>query len=260
MSLVLITPTGARQMQINLCARWMRQQTYKGEVIWIIVDDAYPITTKSIKEDFKANWIIVKAFPKPSWAQGQNTQRRNMDYGIELMELNFDKKDIEAIFIIEDDDYYKPVYLERMMKHKGNFWAFGETRTVYYNVVNRLFFVNPNLHHSSLFQTAFTVEAIPYMKKSHTAKFIDAQFWKVVPNKNLFSDNKLSIGIKGMAGRAGIGAGHNWNNIMSPDVNMKYLNQVIGTDAKLYERFYRETYRGKYRGRPDILTNRRRRR
>lgn len=251
--IVLITPTGSRQTQINLCAKWMRAQTYKGPVAWLIIDDCIPVTTKTITADFRKNWTIIKAFPKPSWSRGMNTQRRNMDYAMELMMLNLDPKDIEAIFIIEDDDYYKPEYLDQMMRRMGNYYAIGEIKTVYYNVIYRTFFVNPNLAHASLFQTAFTLDALEYMKRSHVAKFIDAQFWKVCPNKYLFDAGKLSIGIKGIPGRGGIGAGHNMNYTMAKDPDMMYLKNTIGDDAQIYSRFFN----GAFAGRRDLLTNRR---
>lgn len=42
--IVLITPTGARKNQFELCMRWMLRQTYQGNVVWIIVDDPVPVT------------------------------------------------------------------------------------------------------------------------------------------------------------------------------------------------------------------------
>lgn len=256
--IVLITPTGARQQQINLCARWMKAQTYTGKVTWLIIDDAYPQTTKGIIPGFREGWDIVKQFPTPPWGLGQNTQRRNMDYAMEFLQVNYDMNNIEAIFIIEDDDYYKPVYLDEMMARLGGYWAIGETRTVYYNVVNRTFFINPNMAHASLFQTAFTKEAIPYMKQSHAHHFIDAQFWKICQNKYLFPGQKFSIGIKGMAGRAGIGAGHKVNFHMTPDPNMNYLRNTIGGDANTYAKYF-NAQMAQLHNRPDILSGRRKR-
>ena len=46
--IALITPTGARERQIQLCAQWMKQQTYTGDVTWIIVDEAIPVTDNFI--------------------------------------------------------------------------------------------------------------------------------------------------------------------------------------------------------------------
>ena len=75
--IALITPTGSRADQFKLCTMFMERQTYKGEVTWIIVDDAYPSTTDRVDKGFKDNWTIIKVYPTPIW-QGQNTQSRNM--------------------------------------------------------------------------------------------------------------------------------------------------------------------------------------
>jgi len=136
-TIVLITPTGARKDQFELCVRWMKNQTYTGAVTWIIIDDAVPVTTDIITEDFRENWTIIKTYPEPTWEVGQNTQERNTKAGLETMRNNCDLENIEAIFIIEDDDYYKPYYLEKMMMAKQNYWIWGETNTIYYNVVHR---------------------------------------------------------------------------------------------------------------------------
>ena len=107
----LITPTGARPQQIRHCAEWMKNQTYTGKATWIIVDDGLPETTEFIKEDFKENWEIIKVFPRPAWMPGMNTQGRNIAAGLSKVENGKDN----IVFIIEDDDYYKPVYIEKPM-------------------------------------------------------------------------------------------------------------------------------------------------
>lgn len=236
--IVLITPTGARLDQFKLCAGFMIRQTYEGGVKWIIVDDASPLTTNIVQDDFRKGWDIIKVYPVPRW-RGQNTQARNLRAGLDTMVKNYDLKDVEAIFIIEDDDYYRPEYLSKMMEQKKDFWAWGETRTVYYNVKWRRFLINGNISHSSLFQTAFTPDLLNEFRATMNHKFIDAGFWKVVKNKNLFFNNFLSVGIKGMPGRGGIGAGHSLGMTMSNDIEMRYLRKLIGLqDAQLYERYY----------------------
>jgi hypothetical protein len=250
--IVLITPTGSRQAQFDLCSRWMSQQTYSGNVLWIIVDDCYPRTTNKITETFKTNWIIEKVYPAPVWS-GANTQGRNMKAGIDKL-IKHNLKDVEGIFIIEDDDYYRPVYLERMMVNFGSYSLIGERNTIYYNVVYRRWVTNPNTKHASLFQTAFTVDVIPYFQKCYSQKFMDATLWDITPNKMLFYENDLAIGIKGMPGRGGIGAGHSKAFTMQQDINMIFLRSKIGEDAKQYEGYY-----GNHRvSQHDILSGRRR--
>lgn len=243
----LITPTGSRPSQFRLCQYFMQRQTYAGRVVWIVIDDAVPVTTERISA--KENWEIVKVYPEPVWEIGQNTQLRNIKAGIEIVK---DYKDIETIFIIEDDDYYKPVYLEMMIEKLRDFDIAGEKNTIYYNVVSRRYCTNPNVRHSSLFQTAFKPSEIPLLESSYWHKFIDCEFWTKPKRKNLFNDDNLSIGIKGIAGRAGIGAGHKSSMNMTSDINLIYLRSLIGKDAEFYEGYYRaggvQQHRGTHSG------------
>jgi hypothetical protein len=236
--IALITPTGGRPIQINLCLQWMKRQTYPGKVAWIIIDDCEPRTTDIIPENFRDNWTIIKYYPVPFWSSGQNTQARNLSAGIQTLLANYKREEIEAIFIIEDDDYYKPVYLERMKERLTGVDIVGETNTIYYNVYYRTYVTNGNTIHASLFQTAFTVNAIPVLESCYWHKFIDCQIWAKIQNKNLFNHGEnLAIGMKGMPGRYGIGAGHSRWASARTDVNLNYLKSLIGEDAKLYEGF-----------------------
>lgn len=230
----LITPTGARPQQIELCAHFMKNQTYKGKVTWIIVDDALPVTTSFIKDDFRENWEIIKIFPSPAWQPGQNTQARNISAGISELSRNFNMSEIEAIYIIEDDDYYKPIYLEEMQKRIGDAMIIGELYTVYYNVALRSWLRNGNNLWSSLFQTAFKPAAIPYIRECYDKKYIDCHLFQTIPLKRLFVAGDLSIGIKGLPGRKGIGMGHRDLPSYQPDSLGIKLYEFIGDDVKLY--------------------------
>jgi hypothetical protein len=199
------------------------------------------VTTSKVAEGFRDKWTLVKVYPTPIW-QGQNTQARNIKAGVDALLNNFKKEDIEAVFIIEDDDYYKPNYLERMMARRGNFDIWGEVNTIYYNVLYRRYAANNNNAHVSLFQTAVSVDGLLKLESCYYHKFIDCVLWTLLPNKLLFFENFLAVGIKGMPGRGGIGAGHSRMMAMKDDSNLYYLRSLIGEeDAKLYERYYRDS-------------------
>ena len=251
--IVLITPTGGRPDQFNLCRLFMERQTYQGKVVWIIVDDCIPVTTDCVQENFKENWTIIKVYPQPPWRPGQNSQGRNISMGLNTMLSNYKMEDIEGIFIIEDDDYYKPIYLEQMTPRLAGVQAVGEKNTIYYNVYYRTYFHHPNTGHSSLFQTAFTVDALDIFGHCCNEAYIDMSFWTRVTSVNLFNENNLSVGIKGMPGRYGIGAGHTRLRNMPRDNEWHYLISLIGMeDTKLYTRFY-----GGGNTRPSLLHGRR---
>lgn len=232
--IALITPTGGRPKQIELCSKFMKCQDYQGEVLWILVDDCMPITTDGIDNPFRENWKIIKLFPSPSWGVGQNTQARNLLVGVEEVK----KYEIEAIFIIEDDDYYSPRYLREMMNKIGNYKVIGELCTIYYNPIKQCYRNNRNRHHSSLFQTAFTPAMIPIFEMvcKSQQKFIDMIFYKNVALHDIrfFEGENLSIGIKGLSGRQGIGAGHRMDVRMVPDHNRQELKRLIGNDFIYY--------------------------
>ncbi len=230
----LITPSGGRREQISICEKLMKRQTYQGEVVWVIVDDCIPRTIDTISRE---NWTIIKIYPVPSWQNGQNTQARNIVEGIQALIDKYPESEIEAIFIIEDDDYYRPVYLEKMMSKFGSYDLIGETNTIYYNVVHRKYIINSNDIHASLFQTAFKYNVIDTLNECLSTTFIDLVLWYKVLNKHLFHENDLAVGIKGLPGRGGIGGGH--GNSGYPDTNLSYLINLIGReDAELYARFY----------------------
>jgi hypothetical protein len=241
--IVLLTATGGRPIQFNLCQEFMQRQTYKGDVVWIIIDDCMPVTTDNVKHPFKEDWIIIKHYPKPLWKAGMNTQFRNMIEGGDLILRNFNKEDIKAVFIIEDDDYYKPTYLEKMMEKLNGFDIIGETYSIYYNVFYNNYIVWGNVKHCSLFQTAFTPKVIPTLqdicrKPSHNpGYYIDVELWNRVKNKYFFRDGNLAIGIKGLPGRGGIGAGHDDFKEMMPDKDGSYLKSLLGEEDKIYLRY-----------------------
>jgi hypothetical protein len=228
--IILITPTGGRPKQIELCAKFMQNQDYSGQVLWIIIDDCEPRTTDFITEDFRENWQVIKIYPKPVWQPGQNTQGRNICTGINEAK----KHNPKAIFIIEDDDYYKPFYLTKTLEKLEGFDLAGQMKTVYYNVTIKRWIENQNLEWSSLFQTAFTPTVIPVIESLYSEKFIDFILFRQVSKVNLFDGEKLSIGIKGLQGRAGIGAGHGWIKHMTPDPESIVLKQFLNEDAKYY--------------------------
>lgn len=208
--IALITPTGARSKQIKLCAEWMRRQTYDGAVLWVIVDDCIPVTTDCIPADFRKNWVIEKVYPKPVWKHGENTQARNLLAAIGVVRKY---TQVTEIFIIEDDDYYTPQYIDVMHKKLQGFNAAAQVDTLYYNVQTHVNKRHNNKKHGSLFQTGFVSAILPVFENAvkGNSKFIDIYFWHLIglSKVNLFSyETDLAIGMKGMPGRGGIGNGH----------------------------------------------------
>jgi len=230
--IVLITPTGGRPKQFELCMQWMKRQTYTGRVLWIVIDDCIPVTTNTLDDNFRENWTIIKKYPAPIWQVGMNTQGRNLAVAINVIR-HFPRSWIDAIFVIEDDDYYKPMYIEEMLNHLGSYDLVGQGSTIYYDVKRQLYKNNGNTKHASLFQTCFTINALDILETCLTNEFIDIEFFKRSINKNVFGGQPLSIGIKGLSGRAGIGMGHRMRS-GAYDPNYSVLKDLLGDDYKYY--------------------------
>jgi cellulose synthase/poly-beta-1,6-N-acetylglucosamine synthase-like glycosyltransferase len=230
---ILITPTGGRPKQFELCMRWMQQQTYANKIIWIVIDDCEPRTTDILTDDFRDKWTIIRRYPFPRWKEGSNTQSRNLQIGLDIVKV-FSEDWIEAVLFIEDDDYYKPDYIQKMVAKLKDFDVVGEINTVYYHVERKGYKVFRNIHHSSLFQTGIRVNMIPVFESCLKERHIDISFFKKVQNANLFQGENLAIGIKGLPGRYGIGVGHKGLDFIS-DRGMNKLKELIGDDYKFYQ-------------------------
>jgi hypothetical protein len=220
--IVAITVTGGRQLAWELCKKWMAAQTLKPEV-WIIVDDCLPASPMDI--DFVPIQVI---YPNKVWQPGDNSQAANL-----LAALQFVGED-DKILIIEDDDYYSPVYIERMiatLEHKD---LVGELNALYYHVKDRTYKNCMNYSHASLCSTALKGPAIQSLIRScqSVPKFIDLDLWRRFKGRKRLYSTRYSIGIKGLPGRPGIGMGHKMKG--APDPEMKILDRFLGTDVVYY--------------------------
>lgn len=233
--IALITPTGGRSKQIELCAKFMKHQDYEGEVLWILVDDCDPVTVDCIPLTFRTGWTIHKIIPTKKWIPDRNTQADNLLKAISVVE----RHEVEAIFIIEDDDYYSPQYLSTMMEKIKGYEVAGQMCTVYYNPIFKGWMRNANWKHASLFQVAFTPSMITTFRNSCLSRrsFIDMSFFRLITDKskiNLFDGKDLAIGIKGLPGRKGIGMGHRAEIKMTRDPEFVKLRELIGDDYMYY--------------------------
>jgi len=225
--LTLLTMTGARPEAWKLCQKWMERQTYTGAVRWIIVDDG----EQPQKISFKRKWEMIVVRPEPFWTPGQNTQARNIQAGLELLAAN------DRLVIIEDDDWYSSDWLEWVDLQLDKYDLIGEGLAKYYNVQQKRWKDHQNKSHASLCSTAMKGSAIDAFRSVARGKiqFIDVLLWQAFsPSKVFLEEKNRVIGIKGLAGRPGIGQGHNKNFNGTPDLNFSQLRKWIGNDANFY--------------------------
>lgn len=205
--ITLITPTGARQETFARCEYYMERQTYKDPIHWIIIDDAAPPTPVSL--DPKGNIEQQYVRGPVAWTPHINTQRPNMHEALQHV-----REDSEAIFIIEDDDYYAPEYLETLMWLLGRYEVVGEANNKYYAIQSRSYREWKNLTHASLCSTGmrYSIFQTLYDAVNSGELFMDMAFWRKTferGHKNALIINlNIGVGMKQLPGRHGIGAGH----------------------------------------------------
>jgi hypothetical protein len=196
--LYLITPTGNRFLQFQLCVEMMANQTYDDKITWIIADDGQ----KHVETPIIKDWDIIHI--KRNYHPG-NTQGANLATALKACDPN------GKILIIEDDDFYSPQWIEIMSKQLSYSNMCGQIKHKYYNIQNKTYKQFNNNKHAGLCCTGIRgLEAYTlFMNISNQRpKFIDVHLWHNFKGiKQLFIGNYV-IGIKGMPGRNGIGMGH----------------------------------------------------
>lgn len=227
----LITCTGFRPEALAMCQKFLERQTFKGEMNWVIIRDDLidtPIQSK------RANLKIQNIKGPRLWDKTYNTHRGNMEAGLTLV------KDSEYIFVIEDDDYYAPDYVEKMLGLLRYVTVAGLSYTRYFHVKMPGWKVHPNNKHASLSQTAIRKPAASALMTSVNSGdlYFDGVFWNSILEDNiphaLLGNTGLSIGIKGMPGREGITPSHRELRDYLIDPTLTKLKEWIGEDYKLY--------------------------
>lgn len=227
--ITLITPTGGRPDAFKLCERWMSRQKV-GIDQWLVVDDTFPHYPDSKTELTMEQQKILAPLP---WKKGINTQRYNLGAMLPYITGDF-------VFVIEDDDYYSPDYLNIMSKMLGYLDVVGECDAKYFHVGLPAWKEMKNFGHACLCQTAFRRDSLELFEKAvHSGEYyIDIKLWDLVKESRikmcLFGGAPYSVGIKGMPGKFGLGVGHRPQGF-TMDVEFRQLRSWIGDDYKVYK-------------------------
>ena len=190
------------------------------EVQWIVVDDGYPKTKCTM------NQLYVRG--PVDWHDGYNTQRDNMNTAFSLID-----KDADYIFIIEDDDYYAPMYLEQSVRYLEKVDLVGLYNVCYYHVGTPSYMHMMNCTHASLANTAFTKNCLELLYRAINSgnMYFDIHLWGLAIERNIkrhLYKEELAVGTKGLPGRGGIGYGHRNRDKFKDDPEYKYLEKMIG--------------------------------
>lgn len=219
----LVTTTGHRQKAFELCEKYIKRQTYRGPLEWVVVDDG----SKTNPTKCTMDQIYVPG-PK-EWRPGINTQRLNLDAAIPHIRG-------EYVYIIEDDDLVKPEYISTYLDFLKYADLVGEGAAIYYNIAVQGYKEMRNYTHASLCQTAFTKKYIPMFDRAVSSGelLIDIRLWSnAIINRHkyiMFHGPLLCVGMKGLPGRGGIGFGHNSQSEFEKDFQFTKLKELLGPD------------------------------
>lgn len=217
--------------RLALLSEYLEAQTYDGPAKWLVVDDCDPAshvpTTRFDTEVIRPDW---------SWRPGMNTQSRSM------ARLLRDVPRDASVVVLEDDDAYLPGHLDAMVAALEHHDLVGEREARYYNVATRRWKSMRGLRHSSLAATACRGEALKLLKsicENGRQRFIDLRLWKTYSGTKQLLDTANVVGIKGLPGRPGIGAGHRAgrNPFGRPDDTGKLAEWIGEERARAYTRY-----------------------
>jgi hypothetical protein len=221
-----ITCTGDRHATFKFCEMWMSRQTKQPDQ-WIIVDDGKTPTEVCYKSDKLVQY--VRREPKvddPPHTLGLNLRTA-------LPRVLWDK-----IIFIEDDDYYRPDFVEKMDKWLDKSNICGQPNAIYYNIQYRWWHQHSNTSHASLCQTGIRKDLIRFLLPlcEQNLRYVDIDLWRIAQGRHYLDvGDRLCVGLKGLPGRGGIGTGHETQSANDPDYS--HFRKLLGEDAAVYLKF-----------------------
>jgi hypothetical protein len=227
---ILITATGGRPECTALLAEYVARQTYAGPRLWLVADDCDPPTPVP-----GADRIIR---PPWRWRPGQNTYGQNLRLLLEEAR----RAPMDRLLILEDDEWYGPDYVQTMSAALNDWPLVGEFAPRYYCVRTRTWRIHDQRRHkkhSCLARTGLRRGRL-WDKLAQTTvtapTFYDRPLWAGESGKLI--RKRMSVGMKGMPGRAGLGEGHAGHPRYAPDPSLNVLRQWLGPDAGHYASYY----------------------
>lgn len=207
----------------------MSRQTYRGEIQWIVSDDG------EIPAECRLGQTHILQPPASDFSA---SFQGNLLRGLEKVQG-------DKVVFIEDDDWYSADYLQIMSEWLDRGDLAGEGNARYYNVATKRYRTCGNRDHASLCQTGIRADYVPALiarVRSHNTTFFDLRIWKnwfVGRGKILRAESRISCGMKGLPGKAGIGIGHRIDNRFPADDTGEILEHWIGPeDAAIYREMF----------------------
>lgn len=235
-----ITTTKNRPLCFSLLERWVDAQTIKPDQ-WIVAtsgDEGY---------SYNRNQEVVRR--PPNDAPGWQDLLENWRCALPAIKGYF-------TVVLEDDDYYHPTYIERVVGLLADNEVAGVGMDLYYKLAIKKYQRMGNTSHASLAATGLYCTMYDQFAKvietcqQQQSPFLDMFLWaqaeplfqaraKLIGNRA--QDGKpLHIGFKMMPGAKGLGNGH-FAEGGGNDQNFAMLREWLPlTVARQYETIYRE--------------------
>lgn len=231
--ITIITPTGDRPKAFAMCEKYMARQKYikDGKLYqWIVVDDGQTPTQCTMEQEY----IRRNRLPNDP----AHTLPVNVAAALE--KVKYDK-----VCFVEDDDWYREDYIDRMSTMLDTYDMAGFGYASYYHVMLRGFKMMANGRRPSLAATGFKgkearkiVWFAVNMRKNDPS--IDSFMWRE-PFKGrkkvaIIDDRKdyPIVQLKGMNERPGLTGFHNVDPYNHIDATGDILRSWIGEDAEYY--------------------------
>lgn len=230
MEVSVITPTRDRPKAFRICRGLMSRQSIRGAIQWIVVDDG------DIPIEDPGDCHYLRRPP----SREKNTLPLNLLLAAPEARGNH-------ILIMEDDDFYPPDYCESMSMRLRKADACGEIVARYYNVKSRRWNIGGDPSFSSLCRLGFRKEKLGHLigsaieTKRAGDVSVDKRFWERIKqdtkNIDLFREPKLSVSIKGLPGRPGLGRNHADDIFPNVDPQARVLENWVGKEyADIYSK------------------------
>lgn len=153
--------------------------------------------------------------------------------------------EFDIIFLMENDDYYHPDYMQAMLdawETAGRPDIFGTNYTYYYHIGIKKYFKLTHTTRASAMNTMIK-PGLNFKWCPDNEPYTDIHLWETIKNKDLFGPEKIiSIGIKHGIGKCG-GKCHTdrLGKYTENDKDFSFLKEVMKDDNESFE-FYSKVF------------------
>lgn len=231
MKFCVLTCTGGRPDLFRLCQRYVDRQTVKPDV-WIVTDDMGGMPPVSLP-DYAQFHNIDTGQIREGWAKAA-PWTWTLVQALKLVPAD------HALIIMEDDDWYGPMYCELMLDQLKNHETAQLANLPRYNVPARRWSIDHVSRNTDKLKLVPGIFGCRYSGIETVIKSISAVHWEWFPI-HYFNSTQF-CGIKGVGyglpGRRGATAKHSPTHrktlMGKPDNDWQLLRHEIGEDADHY--------------------------